>query len=1832
MQTSGRILLLALLLLLSVSCNKKQPLNKSKISVTTAQLISEAPLNLINSTGEVRIRFNQDLADESQTGQLLKDDILRFEPQIKGQVRWQDKNTLTFKPDHPWQQRRQYRGTLDLARLLPESGKNLTPFHFTFSVAGREVQNFKADFTPVEADNPQKLLYKGTLTFTEAAEPRLVKESVVFTVDGKGIPLKWAVSTDQKRYSFSSAALRRSARARSGRFLVQPETLNLSAAFSRQVTIPPLQDLTISNVFVQSSATQPALKIKFSDRLVPGQDLRGLISVKPQLPLKLKILGAEVLVQAPFEHGQKYTIRVQPGVRSRFGSKTKRVLSEEITFEDMAPDMRFSNDGVFLSSGNNKKIMFQTVNLKQVHLQIIKVFATNLGQFLQMERLNGARQRRNNFGYEVDRVGLPVAEMDLAIGQARNRWLQHQLDLGKLIDKDAKGLYLLKISFTREDMLYDTSQKNLRYRQRYDYYYDPAGYGYIYNHGRIFKPIIVSDIGITYKQSGKEHLVFCSNLITTQPMSGVSVRLRSYQNQILAEGRSDKNGLARFGETEQKVFFAEAEKGDQRSVVKVNEMGWTLSTFDTKGAKPPAGGVQAYIYTERGVYRPGDTVNVSVILRNERHTFPDHHPVQFSVKNPRHQVVYSGASSAGRDGFYIFRFYTQPQDITGNYQAEITAGSQKFYQTIKIETIAPERLKVQLIPRHFHLGPTRRFLNIKVHSEYLFGQPAAGLQAQAEAVYFLDPLKFRRFTGFSFTNQTKRFDYISQDLFSGRLNAGGDALIQKKLPDFSGAPGRLKANVNVSVLEKGGRAVRRSALLTIDPYDYYVGLKAPKMRYGSVRTGSEVQIPLVLVDSTGSPRPGRTLRYRIYRNERHWWWEYESNNEYRLRFKQDRSTKNVLQGTIVSGAQAVFIKFTPQERGQYLVEVQDTDRRGHSATIFFYASAWGEGASGKNAGILALRSDKETYTPGEEAHILFPAPAEAAILFTLEQGQRVLDYKWLKPQKGQKEQRIAVTITKEMAPNVYASVSVIQPQSHKSNDRPMRMYGVVPLRVEDPQTRQDILLTTPAVLKPGQTFSVNIQTRDHKAAQFTVAVVDEGLLSLTRFSSPDPWKAFFKKQRLEILTSDLFSQVIGVNRGDIFRTFSIGGGMEEASYRQQQLAQHRARRFKPVCLFKGPLFTDAQGKAEVPFTMPQYVGAVRIMVVAANHNRYGSAQKSVPVRKDLMLLPTLPRFLAPGDEILLPVTVFATDKIKQATVDLKLSGPLQAVGHARRELTFTKAGQKDIYFRLKAKRAVGTANIELRAKSPAESARYQTELAVRSASPRLRASESKAIQPGEQLTLPLPNRGLPGSNRAVVSVHRRPKLNLDRRIYWLIQYPYGCIEQTVSAVFPQLYLQEFIPKSRVAARDIDEDINEGITRLRKFRLKSGAFSYWPGQSEVSEWGALYAGHFLTEARQAGYHVPDDLYDGWLEYTRRQARLGEGKLMSRVYRIYLLALAGQPSFSAMNLLKENKLAKMTDVQRWLLAGAYQLAGAAQSAAFILKKTAKKVADYQETGGTFGSALRDQAIILEMLRLFKRWEEADLMAGVLTDALSGEGWYSTQTSGFMLLALGKYFRALEGTSGQQKRLAGKILLPNGKHISFDTQKIAFSRAITSGFGQSVTVKLSSASAVKRAFVTVDWSGLPLEYSGQNFEQNLKLKVSWLDEDGLPLDVSSLKQGAAFWAHFSVSRPAVRNNLNELALAQLLPAGWEIDHNLLSEEQRPPWMSKLNLGNEEYRDLRDDRAMWFFNLPAYSKKIDFMLRLTAVTAGRFSLPPTIAEAMYNNRYHAEVEGQRVRVTERK
>ena len=426
---------------------------------------------------------------------------------------------------------------------------------------------------------------------------------------------------------------------------------------------------------------------------------------------------------------------------------------------------------------------------------------------------------------------------------------------------------------------------------------------------------------------------------------------------------------------------------------------------------------------------------------------------------------------------------------------------------------------------------------------------------------------------------------------------------------------------------------------------------------------------------------------------------------------------------------------------------------------------------------------------------------------------------------------------------------------------------------------------------------------------------------------------------------------------------------------------------------------------------------------------------------------------------------------------------------------------------------------------------------------------------------------------------------------------------------------------------IDKNINAGIERLGKFQLPSGGFSFWPGGRQVSIWGTNYAGHFLLEAETRGYHVPAYLKEKWLGFQHSRSLTTQDNLTERVYRVYLLSLADRPAYGPMNLLRENNLKDMNNVQKWILASAYQLAGVEDVARRIVRNLGHSVKEYREFAGTYGSALRDKGLILEMATQMSLWDPADRLYEEITERLASNTWYSTQTTGYCLLAVGKYLEAQSGAG--QPLLKGTIRLPDRTTLPFSTEDFAYKHEIEEGFGGRVTVTLDRVTTLERVPVSLEWEGVPLKSETVGMARNLTVVAEWFDDNGRRIDPARTRQGLVFWGHFKVSKTTpYRVNVEEVALSQIVPSGWEIENVRLTGETLPSWMQNYSRRREEYVDIRDDRISWFFDLPDRVRQADFVVKLQAVTEGTFFLPSAVCEAMYQNDFRAVLPGREVQV----
>ena len=1843
---TDNFILIALLIILSalvffvVNNNLESDATLSEMitNQNSDKTITKVTSGVIDSTGEVAVQFAKPQIDKNYVDYpLANKQIFNFTPQLEGKVYWEDPKTIVFKPQKKLVDAKNYTGFIDLEKLF--SGlEEVKPAKesIQFRTLGQRLLSWQGGFELV--DNQQKeACFKAEFELAEAVNREVIKEAVKLKQGQNEVDLE-VVGKDENKFELISDNLSRRKDNLKFEVLIDQEKLNLEHKLKRKYILPALGPLHVVDVEEKKVGDYSNINLIFSDYLAANLNYKAYLNLKPKIDYNVEVDGRVLTLKGNFKADQKYRIELFKGLKGKLGSKlaVDKTVDFTVKISDLEPKLRFAQSGMFLTNAKDQKIAFQTMNLKRVTAKLKKVNSEQVVEFLERNSY-----RPNNYSYhEYDErsfqwAGEVIDVKKLEVGEARNKWVTSQLNLSSAINESEPGLYIVQLEFEEDDTLYLPPE--------WDDYQCAI---YIRKNGQQVKHLIMSNLGITAKQTSNGTYVFVTDLLTTETVDNAVVELvNDYDDhgqdhkadddnddgdygdndgdnyddfdqpaEVVETAVTNKNGVAVLNK---KADYLRVRKGEQWSILEFAETKLDTSLFATSGIDNQDG-LKAFIYTDRGVYRPGDKVNLSVIVRNQNNTFPKDHPITLKVYNPQRKLVYQETNRQAEDGFYVFDFATKDTALTGNWKVKAEVGSQSFFKELKVESIVPYRIEVNIDPKQEKLTLTDQQVDFSIESKYLFGAPAADLESKTKIKVEPYRVTFDRFKSFVFNNQGQYFAPIESQKFTKRLNQAGKTDISWKLPEIDTVPAGLELKIDTKVLEKGGRAVPEQKSIPIETYDRYVGIK--KLADDDLAIGNQVNFDLALVSKDGELISGEKLRYKIYRMRRYWWWEYDNRNSFRKHFKNDKYTEVVDQGVITSREDLATLEYKLADYGELLLEVEDV-KSGHKAGYFFRSYWWGDNGKSKSADIVTLKPDQSEYYPGDKAKIAVNTPPKGKALLTVEKNGKLLQKEWKKLNGTQTI--FEVPIKKEYIPNAYVSISVYQPQEN-NNDLPIRMYGTKALKVNKKDAKLGYILTTPQEIRPKEEFKVQVETKDNQQSQFTIAVVDEGLLDITNFKTPNPLQYFFQQERLITKTFDTFADIIGLNSGYIYNVFSIGGGMSK-KYKEKQLQAEKTDRFEPVALFKGPIKTDQQGKAEVEFKMPNYIGNVRVMVIGAKEDSYGAVKENIPVKSDLMLMPTLPRVLGPKDKIKVPVTIFGmADDLGAVQVSMEVEGPVKVIGSKEKELQFTGAANKDLEFDLAATDGIGEAKIKFRAVDQENN--YQSEktidLAVRPYNPYIYQSNKQVVAAGEEIKLDVPKKGIENSNYAQVSLTKQRSLNLNHRLKWLIRYPYGCIEQTTSSIFPQLYLGNLLDLDTKRIKEIDNNINSGIKRLRKFQLSKGGFSYWPNSNRASEWGTNYAGHFLIEAQKQGYNVPADMFNSWLKYQKDQSKDKEGRRLTRAYRLYLLALADETLVSEMNYMRENELKQMRTTAKYFLAGAYQQAGYKEVAQEIIAELDFEVQEYRETGGTYGSTLRDKAVILDIMTSFKNYDQGLAVYNDLAERLSTDDWYSTQSTAYSLMAAAKYLGSLE-----EQKIEAEITTAAGVREKVDSEEKMATTEVTDSYGQEVVVKNNTSQPL---FAAVEWEGIPLRNQLKAVENNLALQVEWLDESGEEIDPTQLKQGTTFWGHFEVDK-TVDKPIKELALVQVLPAGWEIENIRLAGQKLPDWMSGYDLNNEEYLDIRDDRVRWFFDLKKYQDDLEFVVKINTVTVGEFYLPPTLVEAMYDNRYKATTAGQRVEVLSR-
>jgi len=1552
---------------------------------------------------------------------------------------------------------------------------------------------------------------------------------------------------------------------------------------------------------------------------------------------------AEPVAEASSEQSFAGTklVEVFQGIENDYGYKMKNNYSEKLLFDQIKPGVKLVKSGTILPSSNNLKLNFEVANLNAVDVKVYKIYKNNIMQFLQDNEINGTRN--------LKQVGQAIAKTTIELKQNNllnySKWNTYALDLSKIIEPEPGAIYRVEFSFKKKYSLYkctssdssddnaseddeeevDENDVNYSGENYDDYYYeedydyresqDPCGNYYFYN-TKVGTNILASDLGVIAKRgTDKSVVVAVSDIVSTDPVSGATVTLYNYQQQKIGESSTDGDGMASF-QLEKIAYFAIVTKGDQSTYVKLDdELSLSVSNFDVSGETLQKG-LKGYLYGERGVWRPGDTLFLSFILNDNANKLPPNHPIKLKLNDPNGKTVYQSVQKLNDLNHYKFVVPTQSSAPTGNWEAVASIGGARFYKSIKIETIKPNRLKIKNSFNDAILSTSKNNVN-NIQVLWLHGAVAKDLKTEVQAKFSQQVTTFKGYDKYVFDDPTRNFSTEEINIFSGKVDGNGRASIPIK-PTLQGqAPGMLKAAFITKVYEQGGDVSTDVASTSYSPYQTYVGVKAPEPnKYGLLETGRINRFDVVTVTENGKPKSVQNLDVRIYKLESRWWWD--ASNDNLSNYSSSNSTiayRNYKISTDYSGKGNVAFVVPENDWGNYLIRVSDPTSGHATGTRVYidspYWSAKSKNTDGESANMLRFSTDKTKYAVGETAKIFFPSSEGGRALIAIENGTKVVKTLWAKTKKG--ETSVELPITGEMAPNVYINITLLQPHASTKNDSPIRMYGIVPIEVVDKNTVLEPQIAMPNTLRPEQSVNVKVSEKNGKAMTYTIAVVDEGLLDLTRFKTPNAWDSFYTREALGVRTWDIYDDVIGAYGGKVNQVFAIGGDADLGGGKAK-----KANRFKPVVMYFGP-FELGKGESKThKIKLPKYIGSVRTMVVAANkeNSAYGMAEKATPVKSPLMVLASLPRKISPSEKVTLPVTLFATEKtIKNVSLQIKTNNAVRVVGSKSQTVKFTQPDEKMAYFNLEVGSATGIGKIQIVATSGKEKSVYDVEIDVTNPNPVTTTYTDIVVNPNSSKTISWKLFGVTGSNKSKLEVSSVPTVDFSRRLDYLIQYPHGCVEQTTSSVFPQLYLNDIMDLDATYKQRIQRNITAGIQKLGNFQVANGGFSYWPGNADADDWGSSYAGHFLIEAEKKGYVLPISFKNKWVSYQQKMAKQWRfekqyGNDLAQAYRLYTLALAGSADLASMNRLRET--VGISNESKLRLAAAYALIKQNAAGMALLSKSMIDEQNENYYYYYYGSSERNRAMALETLILLGQKQKAFAMATKLAKSLSSNQWMSTQTTAYGLYAMSKFAQS-NGSKGVSIQY-----MNGGKALVINTNKTIAQRDLVLVSGSnSLTIKNNKNNTL---FVRVLNSGI-LPVGKENVVQNnLTATVVFKDRKGKAISVTKITQGTEFIAEVTLTN---RKNeyVSNIALSQILPSGFEIVNTRYTD------YGDATNNVADYIDIRDDRANYYFGLRANETRT-FKILLNASYLGRYYLPGLQCEAMYDNEFMARTKGQWVEV----
>ncbi|MGB1206414.1 MAG: alpha-2-macroglobulin family protein [Chitinophagales bacterium] len=1804
--------LFVLVLVVFAACND----DKTKINISSKNFEDE-----INRKTNLSIVFSQDVAEDAWFGKWDTTQFIQFTPPIKGKFQWKSATELVFSPAQAFPPSTDFKGqiTAKVAQISDglSLGKNT---NFNFHTPYLKLENAKA-FWKLSAADKNKTAIGASLQLNNTIDPKTVADKLKVTLDGNN--LKYEImslnNTDNLQLEIDYTDINNNDLPMQFSFGAGVNVLNSNWTskddISIETTLDSPSNLRIDGVEAQHDGSEGRITVASSQQ-INSSNLKELVSINPNVPFEIEqSVNGFTLVSAAFDAAALYELKIAKRLTGIFKGKLNADFKQQIAFGNLEPSIKFVNTSAnYLTPKGHNNIAVKIVNVPEIKVTTYKIFNNNIMNFLKNGQKYGWSNHYNEAGdywdyanyhyFDTKNFGKAIDETSYMTKDLEKVGKVHLLNID-FNDKlpDFEGMYVVKVDAA--DKNYLTASKTFSY----------------------------SDIGLIVKQNENQIHIFTNTISTAKALPSVKVSLISRTNQNIKQLVTNTNGVAVLDNIKETfpdfdISMITAEKNGDFNYLPFNKTNINTSRFDVGGLHTSDSDYQAFIYGDRDLYRPNEKMYVSTIVRNTNWKTPKDVPVKISLLLPNGKEYKTVRKTLDEQGAAETSFDLPAGTVTGTYMIEVYTANDVLLNSkpIGVEEFMPDRIKVEIEPNKKEMGVGEKIvLNGKATN--LFGPPAQNRNYEVEMSLKRQPFLPKDFPSFRFdVKQKKEFAKAKQE---GKTDENGQFEttfdILKQYEDM----GFVKGKFYATVFDESGRPVNRIKTFDVYTQDIFYGVGYTDSYVG---TRKNMKIPLVAVDKNEKVLDGVKADLKIIRYE--WRTVLEGGNRNgRYRYRSQKEEIIEEQKTIKISSNDSYYQFMPSRSGEYEIRISGTDSKSYVSRKF-YAYRYGDTESTSfevnQEGKIDISFDKEEYEVGETANILFKTPFEGRMLVTLER-ENVLRYMYLNTDK--KAAEVSIPILDEHIPNVFVSATLIRPM--RELNVPLTVaHGYAPMMAK--KANHEIPIKIVANEKSRSKSKQRIMIETNPNTKVTVAVVDEGILQIKDYKTPRPYDFFYQKRALAVNSHDLypylFPEVVGSEM------LSGGDGFDLG----KRVNPVENKRVKLVSLWSGILESDSRGKVDYEIDIPQFSGDLRVMAVAYKDQSFGTAETNMKIADPVVISASLPRFLSPNDTIIMPVTLSnTTEKQASANVKISASGPLSLVGNGQETATLNANSENRIEFKVVAKNAFGNGKVNVTVNALSETFENETELPVRPAGSLQKTSGSGSVAVGKTETISLNNKFVKASMDGKLLVSRSPLIEFAQDLEYLVGYPHGCVEQTISKAFPQLYVYDMMQaigtNQRTAtmqnANNPNYNVEAAIKKLEGMQLANGGMPYWSGNSKANNWGTIFAAHFFLEAEKAGFAVNEKAKTKLLNFAKRTANkksecdyhyYESGKYQTRkiackdiAYALYVLALAQEPNVATMNYYKSN-LNKLSMDSRYLLASAFAIAGDKAKFTATLPVSFGDEMSKPQFAGSFYSPIRDRAIALNgLLEADPNHPQIGILTKHLINDYKKKRWLNTQERVFTFLAMGKIAK-MSADSDATATISSK-----GRKIgTFSGDDLT----VLYGEEWGDDLKITTSGNKGNLYYFWDIEGLTADGSYEQKDNFLKVRRTFYDRYGRVVSTPKFEQNDLIVVKLSLQ--STEASVPNVVVSDILPAGLEIENPRISELPEMEWIKDSSL--PEHQDFRDDRVHLFTTATAKAKDFYYMVR--AVTPGRFQMGPASADAMYNGEYHSYHGGGTVEVTMKK